>query len=843
MGRIGLRAFVAAGLLGLYASACSREKLPAGAGGGPRPEAVYLDVRLTAGDAPASRAMTADAESAIDIGTLRVLVFDERDRLSDVAPCTIHNASFVTFRLRGSVNGEKYRVVMLVNAENAPSVAELRTKWIGRPYSELAEACFFFDVNGAWDTSLRTSIPMWAGFEPMVVEPDMPFPKNVRMIRAVARADVGVGVDENGMPDPAARIAEFRLDSVRLFGSKRRGWAMPRPDAFVADQDAALTEASAPSLWVPEYASNGLLPGGGYDAKGDVGGLLYAVPQLGGGSAALFRGIYLAESAEFPADSACLVLSGRYKSDPNASWNDVETTYYRVDFCRDVRDGGGLAPVLRNHRYLFSVKRVSGPGMPTVEEALKSASVNLEVDVESWNDFPETETADRIVPLHLELKGLDFAGDGSAAYAGDYESFRRQDGNGGESPYLDRPDAGGGYDRERLLHNVAVAAYRADDGTFDELLAFDRFDLTNGRNDLYIGISRRPYARRLVVLANFALGTAAGLEKALSVTTLSDFSSWSGFRQVCVPSGGQLLWNDLPFSGISRTIAPEELREGAVASVDVGLLAAVARLDVGINYADISVGKDGAGQPAGAPGVTYPFYLRGVYVVNYRSHFSLTPDFGAADELAAGTVKGPSPAGAPVEAAVPADMLRYPLAYPAASADAGLKHVLLRQIYLPETAAGSQTVLIVKGGPDASDDRNDTYYKVVLDKELLRNHRYVLNLNNITAPGAATPEAALNGSPAEAVFTLLTWENRVVDLPNVGQYVLSVREQYRNDVVHTCAAGDVIRVITTYPTWHLLDATDRVVSSGSRGTSYLTAPAKGSYRIKAGSLYWSLTVK
>lgn len=87
-----------------------------------------------------------------------------------------------------------------------------------------------------------------------------------------------------------------------------------------------------------------LLPGGGYDAKGDVGGLLYAVPQLGGGSAALFRGIYLAESAEFPADSACLVLSGRYKSDPNASWNDVETTYYRVDFCRDVRDGGGLAP-------------------------------------------------------------------------------------------------------------------------------------------------------------------------------------------------------------------------------------------------------------------------------------------------------------------------------------------------------------------------------------------------------------------------------------------------------------------------------------------------------------------
>ncbi len=141
------------------------------------------------------------------------------------------------------------------------------------------------------------------------------------------------------------------------------------------------------------------------------------------------------------------------------------------------------------------------------------------------------------------------------------------------------------------------------------------------------------------------------------------------------------------------------------------------------------------------------------------------------------------------------------------------------------------------------DEQLKTVNANTLDKELLRNHRYVLNLNNITAPGAATPEAALNGSPAEAVFTLLTWENRVVDLPNVGQYVLSVREQYRNDVVHTCAAGEVIRVITTYPTWQLLDATDRVVSSGSRGTSYLTAPAKGSYRIKAGSLYWSLTVK
>lgn len=32
-----------------------------------------------------------------------------------------------------------------------------------------------------------------------------------------------------------------------------------------------------------------------------------------------------------------------------------------------------------------------------------------------------------------------------------------------------------------------------------------------------------------------------------------------------------------------------------------------------------------------------------------------------------------------------------------------------------------------------------TYYKVVLDKELLRNHRYVLNLNNITAPGLPRP--------------------------------------------------------------------------------------------------------
>lgn len=54
--------------------------------------------------------------------------------------------------------------------------------------------------------------------------------------------------------------------------------------------------------------------------------------------------------------------------------------YYRLDYTWDGIKGGGSAPytkgtympILRNHRYIFSIKEVKGPGFLTVEEALKS---------------------------------------------------------------------------------------------------------------------------------------------------------------------------------------------------------------------------------------------------------------------------------------------------------------------------------------------------------------------------------------------------------------------------------------------------------------------------------------
>ncbi|MDR0511437.1 MAG: hypothetical protein LBH06_10155 [Rikenellaceae bacterium] len=80
-------------------------------------------------------------------------------------------------------------------------------------------------------------------------------------------------------------------------------------------------------------------------------------------------------------DHTCIVVGGRYKG-------GTDTTFYRLDFAvkNAATNSYDYKPLLRNHNYELVIKRVSGPGFPTHEEAFNSGPVNMEIDILNWND-------------------------------------------------------------------------------------------------------------------------------------------------------------------------------------------------------------------------------------------------------------------------------------------------------------------------------------------------------------------------------------------------------------------------------------------------------------------------
>lgn len=74
------------------------------------------------------------------------------------------------------------------------------------------------------------------------------------------------------------------------------------------------------------------------------------------------------------------IVAGYYKQtgDP-ADW---EKSYYPVDL---VYDNGQYRPVIRNWKYEFKVTAVNGPGYPSLEEAARGATSDLNVNIISWN--------------------------------------------------------------------------------------------------------------------------------------------------------------------------------------------------------------------------------------------------------------------------------------------------------------------------------------------------------------------------------------------------------------------------------------------------------------------------
>ena len=279
-----------------------------------------------------------DRETEID--EIQLLVFEEGGYKYRVPGISITNSGTTTsFSARLLATDKTLDLYIVANATaavlaNEPQVGdtenEVRTKLqlgfpLGGNFTTLPMSGHYRLVSGL-DANYRQEI------------------SGVSMLRAVARVDGLVG-----------GITNFELTSIQAYRVNSR-------IQLIANQD--LPVVTAPSIPV--------------NSRMEVNTPVSAVS----GNQAV-SGLYLSESVS-PAEServngaTCVVVGGKYAG-------SGEVTYYRIDFDPDDTQGS-FGQILRNHRYVFTIRSVAGPGWPSADEAASNRSAQINLDIQSWDE-------------------------------------------------------------------------------------------------------------------------------------------------------------------------------------------------------------------------------------------------------------------------------------------------------------------------------------------------------------------------------------------------------------------------------------------------------------------------
>lgn len=337
-----------------------------------------------------TRAMDVTQESAIDGSKLHVLVF-EQSGPSELFryKATIANIALpqITLKVPVSKNQEKYRFVIMANVD-VPAITD------GMPKEEVLET-IIFNCSGKWNASSSNAdkIPMWGELDrPIRINEDKSI--SINLHRALARVDVGVlfqfnnSHPESGQePDPDSPDKEsvygmdkFKIKNVRVYRTKSK--------AYAASSVNRMTDNEVTTPWIPFSAQYNSDSGNEYATleEADKHPLVY---ELDAGADSYIREIYIPESNLVDAESdmdevACIVVGGYY-----GAGNTTEVTYYRADFATYTNGQvNAYKPILRNHRYVFDIKSVNGPGFEKPEQALKAISSPMTLNVVDWNEVP-----------------------------------------------------------------------------------------------------------------------------------------------------------------------------------------------------------------------------------------------------------------------------------------------------------------------------------------------------------------------------------------------------------------------------------------------------------------------
>lgn len=333
---------------------------------------VTLSVTSASNEYPlTSKEMNSNQENTIH--NLYILAFQPGEggtyRLKYYAtgtPATDGSGKF-NFSLRRSVSGVADTKLLLIANQNPFSLINT-----GMTYGEVQAALVCVELLAA-PAFANIGIPMF-GFAgnsidmPLLISKGMQL--TAKLLRAVARVDVGVGTYDSTHDEWQKGNVDFNLTHVYVFKPQNKYAILPTESNLQYMQEVPSVTAPSPAgtLGSSNFEYTGTAITNETYCKSEI-----YIPEVA------FNGgtVYDANHEQRTA----LVIGGAYKG---------KTYYYRIDFTDAPTnvEGTALNDILRNHIYRYSITNVNQSGYDTPDAAYSGKPVGLSftASVTDWEE-------------------------------------------------------------------------------------------------------------------------------------------------------------------------------------------------------------------------------------------------------------------------------------------------------------------------------------------------------------------------------------------------------------------------------------------------------------------------
>jgi hypothetical protein len=275
-------------------------------------------------------------------------------------------------KLQQSVSGEEYSVVIIANCGT-----DIGYQYYGQTKSYVQQH-LLYAYTDRWAAKLdgsgeMKSFPMWGetAYEVLGKTSSYNGKKSIRMLRALARMDVGLKYKRTSGGENYEGIENYRMETVHVYRVPKTGFVIPVATNY---SDTLVSAPSVPSevaLWYPAAAGSGEK---GFIYTADVEG------TESGLASGLERSIYLPENSVSTDEKNTALVVGI------TNLTSGRLSYYKLKM-KSNTTSGNTEPVLRNYRYVYSITSITSVGYETPEDALNGMDGGVDYSVLVWNDI------------------------------------------------------------------------------------------------------------------------------------------------------------------------------------------------------------------------------------------------------------------------------------------------------------------------------------------------------------------------------------------------------------------------------------------------------------------------